>query len=191
MKPGSNEQYPPILEAYLTKLKDVCQRSARNKQLYSHVIKFIKVCSTFLVCDSEPIGYNQTNVTGLLFSQLNYRQFMFGCRVSNDRVRIDLFREEKDIEDIPESAEEFDLLIEQLHLFSVLCSNRNMIAKNELSKIFSCGTLINYIQMPISEKLKRIIFQLITNIYVDSNPRTPRVIPHSVLVFSTETFEHA
>jgi hypothetical protein len=65
-----------------------------------------------------------------------------------------------------------------------------MIAKNELSKIFSCGTLINYIQMPISEKLKRIIFKLITNIYIDSNPRTPRVLPHSVLVFSTETFEH-
>lgn len=86
----------------------------------------------------------------MLFGEQRYKNFMFGCKVINDRVRVDLKKEERDIEDIKEDSEEFPLLMEQLNLFSLLCTDRNMIAKNELSKIFSCGTLINYIQMPIS-----------------------------------------
>lgn len=55
-----------------------------------------------------------------------------------------------------------------------------------MSESFICNVMINYIQLPIAEVLKSKIFKLITNIYVDSGPKTKRVIPYLLLALSTD-----
>lgn len=129
---------------------DICRKSKRDLGLFNNLIKFIRVCKTVLTSDEEVIGYNQTYITTLLIPNGTYKGIMFGFRVQNDRVKVDLFDNERDIEDVAETAQEFGLLVEQLGMFSLLCENRNMIAKGSLNHIFSCSTLINYLQMPIS-----------------------------------------
>lgn len=71
-------------------------------------------------------------------------------------------------------------------LFSNLCFNRNFIAKKYISKLFSSGVLVNYLQLPLSSSLKNIFFNLISNTYVDSFPRVERPCPLRVVLFSGE-----
>ena len=50
-----------------------------------------------------------------------------------------------------------------------------------MAKNFICNAMINYVQMNIQEVLKSKIFKLITNIYIDSGPKTKRIIPYKLL----------
>jgi hypothetical protein len=93
-KPLKRKNHPdglPLLETYLKVLKEVCRISKRNSNLFENLIKFIKICKVVLIADDDVIGYNQTYITTLLISDGSYKSIMFGFRVQNDRVKVDLF----------------------------------------------------------------------------------------------------
>lgn len=78
---------------------------------------------------------------------------------------------------------------ESFHLFSVLCCNRNFIAKSYIHQYLNLHNrdgvevIINYLNIPLSGTLSNYLFSLITNLYVDSCPRINRHKPLFVINF--------
>ena len=106
---------------------------------------------------------------------------MFDFKVENDRINLKINNKWTDILDIKVDANEFHLAVAEFNLLSTLCESRNFIAREVMHKNFICNAMINYVQMDIQEVLKSKIFKLITNIYIDSGPRTKRTIPYKLL----------
>ncbi len=159
-----------------------------SAEYYRQGIKFVEFCQTLIFQDGSPIDINQKYVIETLFDTEVYKRVLFDFKVENERIKVKI-KSWIELESLEKSEPElFEFVERVVGLFSSLCHDRNFISKKYISRLFASGVLVNYLQLPISSRLKNIFFMLISNIYVDSFPRVERPKPVSVLLF-TETYD--